>query len=1107
MRSEEIVVPKKSKDLKVNPKPQTSTGIKPQFTAAGPTQWIARLAWSPDGQRIATASKAKNIHIWDARLGTLLLRIPISRFHIFSASWSPDGTLLVSSHEDRFLRFWDTTTGKRVCEVEGYPASEGETAAEGKGESDATVADREADEIRDAQWSPDGSRLASVDEFGVRIWSATTFKLEHIFREHPRGISVQWSRDGRFVASTSYDGGVRIFDVEQRALKHVLKEATYTAALAWSPDGALVISAIGRAIGVWNASSGQLIRVLEGHVGSVRAVAFSPDGTLLASKTGAGETIVRQGQVLAVQRGPSEERILIWRTDTWDICGVIGDKPGGYLYSGLAFSPDGSSLAAAAAEGRQLRLWGINRDRLLQNAPPLESVYYKNAKVALIGDSGVGKSGLMLVLTGDPFVATDSTHARKVKVLKREKVQADNGSTEMRELLIWDLAGQPGYRLIHQLHLDDIATAIIVLDSKSELDPFAGVRHWNRAFLQAKRVSSSAPGTRILVAARVDRGPIGVSGPRIRSLLQELDISDYVETSAKEGIGIDVLKRKIEDSVDWGALPTVTSNAVFQEIKTFVKKRARAKVLADVNELLDDFSKGVEQRAASTGQEFETCLHRLQALGLVRVFSFGRLVLLRPELLDSYASAIIFAAKNEPDGMGSILEDDVRNGRFPIPSEDRLKDKTKEKLLLLATTEDLISHEIALRETAEDGALLVFPSQLTRENPELPDPPGKAAIFEYQGAVLSIYATLVVRLAHSDVFKIKEMWKDATTFNVKSGGACGLYLTDLGGGRGTLTLFFDPECASSVRLQFEDYVYTHLCRRALPNTVAKRRVVVCPMADCGTPITDTAVRKRREIGWDWIGCNVCGTRIPIDLEAGASSETTVLSTREIDRAARQRTLVDTALISASAEMQTPGFSEWAGSDRTTLSLAFTDVVSSTVLGAELGDERMAQVRRAHFQQARKLIMKHKGYEIKTIGDSFMVAFRTATQALSFALEFHGSTGHDAIQIRAGIHVGPVHVEEEDAFGNMVNYAARVVSCAKGAEIWVSDRAFADIQSEKARVHADLDWIRHGDCELKGFKGQHTVWSIAVPRQRTTGHTSSGEMPSDPPAAADVVPGP
>ena len=74
-------------------------------------------------------------------------------------------------------------------------------------------------------------------------------------------------------------------------------------------------------------------------------------------------------------------------------------------------------------------------------------------------------------------------------------------------MLLWDLAGQPGYRLVHQLHLNEIAVALLVFDSRSETDPFSGVKHWVRALAQARRLEETVvPLRTYLVAARADRG-------------------------------------------------------------------------------------------------------------------------------------------------------------------------------------------------------------------------------------------------------------------------------------------------------------------------------------------------------------------------------------------------------------------------------------------------------------------------------------------------------------------------------------------------------------------------------------------------------------------------
>ena len=171
------------------------------------------------------------------------------------------------------------------------------------------------------------------------------------------------------------------------------------------------------------------------------------------------------------------------------------------------------------------------------------------------------------------------------------------------------------------------------------------------------------------------------------------------------------------------------------------------------------------------------------------------------------------------------------------------------------------------------------------------------------------------------------------------------------------------------------------------------------------------------------------------------------------------------------------FRQWAGAAKITLAIVFTDMVDSTMLTHNLGNERMHQVRRAHFARARCLIEKHNGYEIKTNGDEFMVAFRTAINALDFTLELHANTGDERVSIRAGIHIGLVIVEEEDVQGAAVSYAARVISMAANGGVWVSSEVKNQIDQEKAQHHEDLCWQHHYDCMLKGFPGKHILWSV------------------------------
>ena len=139
---------------------------------------------------------------------------------------------------------------------------------------------------------------------------------------------------------------------------------------------------------------------------------------------------------------------------------------------------------------------------------------------------------------------------------------------------------------------------------------------------------------------------------------------------------------------------------------------------------------------------------------------------------------------------------------------------------------------------------------------------------------------------------------------------------------------------------------------------------------------------------------------------------------------------------------------------------------------------MEEVRRAHFAQSRKMIQQFKGREIKTIGDSFMAAFRSVPNALDYARSLQSDPGHPRVQIRAGIHIGPMQVDENDVFGGAVNFAARVVGAIKGPEIWLSDQAKQDMDGYGAKQYKHLQWQEQKDIQMKGFIGTFILWSLA-----------------------------
>ncbi len=758
---------------------------------------------------------------------------------------------------------------------------------------------------------------------------------------------------------------------------------------------------------------------------------------------------------------------------------------------GIAFHPRLPLLATVGSdpgtpEGERARLihiWELDYAVLLGEIP---SSHYVNAKVVLLGDTGVGKSGLSLVLNGEPFEATDSTPGRRVWTFQSQEMELDNSQKQTCETLLWDLAGQPGYRVIHQLHLNEVAVALVVFDARSETDPLAGVRHWERALrlAQQRQGSSAVPMKKFLVSARTDRGTVSVSKERLEGLLKEFGFEGYYETSAKEGWQIKELRQAIEQAIAWDVLPKVSSSVLFANIKSFLLEvKETGRLITPAIQLYEEFARAnpeVVARESNLRDQFDTCIGRLENRDLIRRMSFGGYVLLQPELLDAYASAMVNAAKKEPDGLGSVAEDAALVGQFYVPDEQKVKDREQEQLLLHATVEELVRHDLALRESAEDGRYLVFPSEFIRDYEAAPEPKGKALAVTFDGPVQSLYSTLAVRLGHSGLFTTgrAEMWRNAAVFTARAGGKCGLYLHEFAEARGRLVIFYDQHegqsASDETRFHFEEFVLAHAYRRALDGTVDLVRFFVC--ASCGDPVPDTYVKRLRERGVMTFDCP-CTATAKVSLAEPKERLLFASKVAAMDQSADRQRDFEIFVQSARGETSTPSFTTWAGDERVTLAIVFTDVVGSTALGEEIKDVSMNVVRRTHFAQSRRLIEHYKGREIKTIGDSFMAAFRSVEKALDYAKALQANPGHPQILIRAGIHIGPMQVEENDVFGGAVNFAARVVGAIKGAEIWLSDRAKEDLDRAGARQHTQLRWERHDSVQMKGFTGAFTLWSL------------------------------
>jgi class 3 adenylate cyclase len=149
-------------------------------------------------------------------------------------------------------------------------------------------------------------------------------------------------------------------------------------------------------------------------------------------------------------------------------------------------------------------------------------------------------------------------------------------------------------------------------------------------------------------------------------------------------------------------------------------------------------------------------------------------------------------------------------------------------------------------------------------------------------------------------------------------------------------------------------------------------------------------------------------------------------------------------------------------ERTLATVLFTDLVDSTRTASELGDRRWRELLEAHQREVREALARHKGREVKSIGDGFLATFDGPARAIRCAQEIVRADGPLDVRVRAGIHTGECEVMGDDIGGIAVHIAARVSAKAGPGEVLVS-RTVKDLVAGSGIAFSD-----RGEHELKGI---------------------------------------
>ena len=185
------------------------------------------------------------------------------------------------------------------------------------------------------------------------------------------------------------------------------------------------------------------------------------------------------------------------------------------------------------------------------------------------------------------------------------------------------------------------------------------------------------------------------------------------------------------------------------------------------------------------------------------------------------------------------------------------------------------------------------------------------------------------------------------------------------------------------------------------------------------------------------------------------------------------------------EEERPDLREHAAPDGT-VTLMFSDIEGSTAINERLGDARWVELLREHNKLVRELAAAHGGFEVKSQGDGFMIAFASARRALACAAEIQRAFAarNDArpaqpLRLRIGLHTGEAIREGDDFFGRHVALAARIAAQAQGGEVLVSS-----LLRDLTEGAPDLRFGAEREAELKGLGGTHRVFSLRWEPQPT-----------------------
>lgn len=408
-----------------------------------------------------------------------------------AVAFSPTGRVFATAGDDGVARVWDRATLAR----RGAPIEH-------------------AGPIRSLAFSSDDKTLATgADDQTVRIWDMASERVRATLAiPHGPVVAVAFAQGGRSLVVASADGSCQAFDVAAAQTQgEPFNLGVHPTAIAVAPQGDVAVAGESGALHLWNPSTGKSLRLI-GHDETLNCVAFSPDGTLLASagedrhprlwRVTTGERIADNSKqqhasgIESLAFSPDGTKLLTGGYDTscriWSVpsLAILNGRMrhGGQVW-GLAFDPTGATLAAAV-EDNTVQLWDMTTyDRISDPLPhrgPVRAVAFSPDGRSILTGSEDGEARLW-TLGRDSGVGLPMVHTDQVRgLLARPDGQAIATSTCDGVLWLWDArtarliarrsAHEPGFTI--EIAFNPAGTLLVSAD-RSGL-----IRIWDAASLE-----------------------------------------------------------------------------------------------------------------------------------------------------------------------------------------------------------------------------------------------------------------------------------------------------------------------------------------------------------------------------------------------------------------------------------------------------------------------------------------------------------------------------------------------------------------------------------------------------------------------------------------------